>query len=237
MQIDLEINVSAIPASKQSGVHSEALRATPLDSEYKTKRNERATKVIQEYFKYNLSPEHQCKTENCKGGLNHCCSMCKLVKGIEGTSKLEESVTERIDEFATGVLFGGCVQDPDDSGQTPLDKLIELHKAHPPSMEDADDFDMFAQPIFHDKCPKNTYQSSITRQAFWEVRHERPDIVPEELTTALLQTVKDMLARDDNALLRENLYIVNGGEDAAGTSLVDVQLGARRGGCAVTRRS
>ena len=159
--------------------------------------------------------------------------MCKLLKGIKRTSKLAATVSERIDEFATGILFGGCALQPDNSGRTPLGMLIELHTAHPPGVQNVDDF--LTQPIRHDECPNNTYQSSITRQALWEVRHERPDIVPEELTTALLQTVKDMLARDDNALLRENLYIVNGGEDAAGTSLVE--QGAAGNGCGVTRRS
>ena len=71
---------------------------------------------------------------------------------------------------------------------------------------------MFEQPIPHDSCPDNMYQSSITRQALWEVRHERPDIVPEQLTTALLETIKDMLARDDNLLIKENLYIMRGDE-------------------------
>ena len=51
----------------------------------------------------------------------------------------------------------------------------------------------------------------------------------------------NMLSRDDNALLWDNLYIVNGGEDAAGTSLVDVSRGQVRGprgrGCRVTRGS
>jgi hypothetical protein len=212
----------------RSGVQNEALGATPLDSEYKAKRNTRATKVIQEYFKYNLSPEYKCKRENCKSGMNHCCSMCKIIRGINRNSVLKATVGERIDEFAVGVLFGGCALKPpinEETDMTALEKLIQIHKDHPPWKQDVDDFDMFAQPIPHDSCPDNMYQSSITRHALWEVRHERPDIIPEQLTTALLETIKDMLARDDNMLTKENLYIMRG-DEALHASFLDMESGS-----------
>ena len=231
VQVSMKVAVSATPVPMRSGVHNEALRATPLDSKYVAKRKERATKVIQEYFKNNLSPEHQCKKENCKGGFNHCCSMCKLIKGITRNSVLKATVGERIDEFAVGVLFGGCALKPpinEETNMTALEKLIEKHKAHPPLKQDVDNFDnMFEQPIPHDSCPDNMYRSSITRHALWEVRHERPDIVPEQLTTALLGTIKDMLARDDNMLIKENLYIMRGAE-APHVSFLDMENGFAR---------
>ena len=113
----------------------------------------------------------------------------------------------------------------EETNMTALEKLIEKHKAHPPVKQDDDDFDMFEQPIPHDSCPDNVYRSSITRQALWEVRHERPDIVPEQLTTALLETIKDMLARDDNMLIKENLYIMYG-DEAPNASFLDMENGA-----------
>ncbi len=224
----MKVAVSATPVPVRSGVHNEAHRATPLDSEYKAKRNERATKVIQEYFKYNLSLEHKCKKENCKSGFNHCCSMCKLIRGIMRNSVLKATVGERIDEFAVGVLFGGCALKPpinEETNMTALEKLIKKHKEHPPLKQDVDDFDIFEEPIPHDSCPDNMYQSSITRQALWEVRHEFPDIVPEQLTTALLEKIKDMLAREDNMLIKENLYIPRG-DGLLNISFLGIESGA-----------
>jgi hypothetical protein len=128
-------------------------------------------KGMQEYYLNN----YPCDTSDCNTGHNHCCSMCKVVKGVFGTSHLEDSLSERLAEAVLGNLFGGCVLKYDENKETALHKLLEWHTKYPPTEGDNRNMDTIFD-IPHSPClggggnTNGTYRGYLMRVALFEVR-------------------------------------------------------------------
>merc|ERR1719409_1783139 len=159
-------------------------------------------KGMQEYYLNN----YPCDTSDCNTGHNHCCSMCKVVKGVMGTSKLDDSMSERLGEVVLGNLFGGCVLKYDENKETALHKVLEWHKKYPPTVGDNRNMNISFE-IPHSPCQRQgsngLYQGYLMRVTLFEVRQEHPTLPELDVPAQLVTTLTEILKRDDFRLIKE----------------------------------
>jgi hypothetical protein len=165
---------------------------------------------MEEYVRNN----YPCDTSDCNTGNNHCCSMCKLVKGVKGTSKLEDNMSERLAEAVLGNLFGGCVLKYDENKETALHKVLEWHKKYPPTEGDNRNMNI-SFDIPHSPCQREgsngMYQGFLMRMTLFEVRQEHPTLADIDVPAQLVMTLSEILKRDDYRLIKETFGSADSG--------------------------